>query len=148
MTRWVPLVEQELLTLPGHLSSPQIFIGVRVTRSLVWYVMFCRSLFVLFRLAIVLSVLWFTDSDYPLGIFKLFLILLWLVMKHHEYVPISAATRNTAFHKNHPININQIYILKGVHSKSFGIELKKALCYISNISLIKILYSKLLIIFL
>jgi hypothetical protein len=30
--------------------------------------------FVLFRLAIVLSVLWFTDSDYPFGIFKLFYI--------------------------------------------------------------------------
>ena len=36
--------------------------------------MFCRSLFVLFLLAIVLSVLLrFTDSDYPSGIFKLFL---------------------------------------------------------------------------
>jgi hypothetical protein len=36
--------------------------------------MFCRSLLVLFRLAIVLSVLLrFTDSDYPFGIFKFFL---------------------------------------------------------------------------
>ena len=39
--------------------------------------MFCRSLFVLlsfFLLAIVLSgLLWFTDNDYPFGIFKLFL---------------------------------------------------------------------------
>jgi hypothetical protein len=34
--------------------------------------MFCRSLFVLFLSAIVLSVLRFTDSDYPFGIFKLF----------------------------------------------------------------------------
>jgi hypothetical protein len=35
--------------------------------------MFCRSLFVLFLSTIVLSVLlWFTDSDYPFGIFKLF----------------------------------------------------------------------------
>ena len=35
---------------------------------------FCRSLFVLFLLAIVLSILlWYTDFDYPLGIFKLFL---------------------------------------------------------------------------
>ena len=31
-------------------------------------------IFVLFLLAIVLSVLRFTDSDYPFGIFKLFLI--------------------------------------------------------------------------
>ena len=33
--RRVPLVEQELLTLPGHLSSSPVFSGVRVTRSLV-----------------------------------------------------------------------------------------------------------------
>jgi len=46
------------------------FSGERVTRSLV---MFCRSLFVLFLLAIVMSGLRFTDSDYPFGIFKLFL---------------------------------------------------------------------------
>ena len=47
LTRQVPLVEQELLTLPEHLSSPPIFSGVRVTRSLVLCVMFCWSLFVL-----------------------------------------------------------------------------------------------------
>ena len=35
-------------------------------------VIFCRSLFVRFRLAIVLSVLLFTDADYPFGIYKLF----------------------------------------------------------------------------
>ena len=35
LTRQVPLVEQELLTLPEHLSSPPAFSGVRVTRSLV-----------------------------------------------------------------------------------------------------------------
>jgi hypothetical protein len=70
----VPLVEHELFTLPEHLSSPPVFSGVRVTRSLVLYVMFCRSLFVLFLLAFVLSVLLrFTDSDDPFGIFKLFL---------------------------------------------------------------------------
>ena len=40
LTRRVPLVEQELLTLPEHLSSPPIFSGVRVTRSLVSYVCF------------------------------------------------------------------------------------------------------------
>ena len=35
---WLWLVEQELLTLPEHLSSPPVFSGVRVTRSLVLYV--------------------------------------------------------------------------------------------------------------
>ena len=70
--RWVPLVEQELPTLSVHLSSPPVFSGVLVTWSLVLCVMFCRSLFVL--LSIVLSVLLrYTDSDYPFGIFKLFL---------------------------------------------------------------------------
>ena len=36
----VPLVEQELFTLPKHLGSPPVFSGVRVTRSLVLYVCF------------------------------------------------------------------------------------------------------------
>jgi hypothetical protein len=34
LTRRVPLVKQELLTLPEYLSSPRIFSGVYVTRSL------------------------------------------------------------------------------------------------------------------
>ena len=53
------------------------FSVVRDTRSLVVYVMFCRSLFVLlyfFLGVIVLFVLlWFTDSESPFSIFKLFL---------------------------------------------------------------------------
>ena len=58
-------MEEELPTLPQHTSSSPDFSGVRVTRSLVFCVMFCRSLFVLFPLAIELSVLLrFTDSDY------------------------------------------------------------------------------------
>jgi hypothetical protein len=57
-------------TLPQHLTSPPVFSGVYVTWSLALSVMFCRSWLVL--LAIVLSVLRFTDSDYPFGIFKLF----------------------------------------------------------------------------
>jgi hypothetical protein len=40
LTRRVPHVDQELLTLPEHLSSPPVFSGVHVTRSLVWYVCF------------------------------------------------------------------------------------------------------------
>jgi hypothetical protein len=40
LTRWVPLVEQELLTLSEHLSSPPVFSWVRVTRFLVLYVCF------------------------------------------------------------------------------------------------------------
>jgi hypothetical protein len=40
LKRWVQLAEQELITLPEHLSSPPAFSGVRVTRSLVLYVCF------------------------------------------------------------------------------------------------------------
>jgi len=61
VARRVPLVE--------HMSSPLVLSGVRVTRSLVLWVMFCRSLFDLFLLVIVLSVLRFTNFDYPFGIF-------------------------------------------------------------------------------
>jgi hypothetical protein len=48
LTRRLPLVEQELLTLLEHLSSPPVFSGIRVTWSLCFICMFCRSLFVLF----------------------------------------------------------------------------------------------------
>jgi len=57
-----------------HLCSCPVFSGVRVARSLVFCAMFCRSLFVLFHLSIVLSVLRFTASEYPFGTFKLFFI--------------------------------------------------------------------------
>ena len=50
ITRRVSLVEQELLTLPEHPSSPPFFIGVRVTRSVVFCVVFVISLFVLLSL--------------------------------------------------------------------------------------------------
>ena len=72
VTRRVAIVEQELLTLPEHLRSPRLFCGVRVARSLVFCVMFFGSLFVLFHLAMVLSVLRFMASGYFVGIFILF----------------------------------------------------------------------------
>jgi hypothetical protein len=40
LTRRVPLVEQELLTISEQMNSPPILSGVRVTLSLVWYVCF------------------------------------------------------------------------------------------------------------
>jgi len=59
-------------------SSPPVYSGVHVTRSLVSYVCFvdhCLSLCTFFLLAIILSLLLlrYTDSDYPFGILKLFL---------------------------------------------------------------------------
>ena len=69
----MPHVEQELPTLPEHLNAPSIFSGVCTARSLIFYVMFCRLLFVLFLYAIVLSVLLqFTASDYSFVVFKIF----------------------------------------------------------------------------
>ena len=51
--------------------------GYNVAQSLIFCVVFCISLFVLFLLAIVLSVhLQFTASDYPFCIFKPFLFFL------------------------------------------------------------------------
>jgi hypothetical protein len=58
VTRRVPLVEQELTTLPEHLRAPPDFRGVRIARALVFCVVFvdrCLSLCP-FLLAIVLSV--------------------------------------------------------------------------------------------
>ena len=69
-------MEQELPTLPEHMSSRPVFSVVPVPRSLdlcVCFVDRCLS-FCPFVLAIVFSVLLrFTDSDYPFGIFKLYL---------------------------------------------------------------------------
>ena len=49
-----------------------MFCGIRVAQSVVFGVVFCKSLFVFFLLDIVLSVrLRYTDSDYPFDIFKL-----------------------------------------------------------------------------
>jgi hypothetical protein len=57
--------------------------------------MFCRSLFVLFLLAIMLSVLLrYTDTDYPFGIFKLFLCIFQKVVVKDRYLTIGS-TRKT-----------------------------------------------------
>ena len=76
LTRRVSLVEQELLTLPRHWVHPRLVGFVLLDLYFHMYVLqifVCP--FVLFLLAIVLSVLLrFVDSDYPFGIFKLFLL--------------------------------------------------------------------------
>jgi hypothetical protein len=73
-------VEQELLTLPEHLSSLPDLVEF-VLRNL-WFSVFCGLLLDLlhFLLAIVLYVpLLFTACDYPFGIFKLFFCLRLLI---------------------------------------------------------------------
>ena len=66
--------------------------AVRVTQSLIFCALFCRSLFVL--LAITLSVLLFMASDYPVGIFKLFFILRYMYIqadnRQNERRPVPA----------------------------------------------------------
>ena len=64
------------LLLEHRSPSSPVFSEVRATRSLVLYVMLCRSLIVLlcfFFCIIVYALLRFTASGYPFGIFKLFL---------------------------------------------------------------------------
>jgi len=75
-TRRLPLVEQELSTLPEHPSWPRVLSGVRgVTRFLVLCVGFvdhCLS-FCSFSFGHFVVCPTFTDdSHYPFGIFKLF----------------------------------------------------------------------------
>ena len=71
-TRQVSLLEQELFTLPEHLSSPPVFSGVRVTRSLVLYVCFVDRFFfwplccLLFDIRILISPLVSSNSSFIL----------------------------------------------------------------------------------
>jgi hypothetical protein len=46
-------VDQDLRTIPDHMSSPPVLIDVSVAQSLGLCVVFCRSLFILFHLIIV-----------------------------------------------------------------------------------------------
>ena len=66
----MPIVEQELLTFPEHLSSHPVCMDF-VVLDLRLCVVFCRSLFVLFLVVIIFFIrLRLTDSDCPFGIFK------------------------------------------------------------------------------
>jgi hypothetical protein len=64
-------VEQELLTLPEHLSFIQFLVGFICLLYL--FVLLPLALFVL---VVVLSVIQFTAFDYPFDIFKLFLLVI------------------------------------------------------------------------
>ena len=71
--------EQELLTLPEHLSSTPLFSGVRVTRSLVCCVMFCGSLFVVLSFCLLAIAMCF------LSFFDLRLLITTLVYSNFSY---------------------------------------------------------------
>ena len=74
---WI-LVSNEIWCGAGSANlsgAPLLLSGVQVEWLLVFCIMFYGSLFVLlwyFHFPFVLSVLWFTASDYPYGIIKLF----------------------------------------------------------------------------
>ena len=63
VTRRVSLMEQELLTFPEHPSSPPVLSEVRVPQSLLFCIVFCRSLFFLLS--------FFIGSLYCLPFFEL-----------------------------------------------------------------------------
>ena len=71
--RTMTLVEQELHSLPEHLSSPPVFSSVRVTRSLVFCICFADRCLSFFTFLWPLCCL-FIDSDFPFGVFKLFFL--------------------------------------------------------------------------
>jgi hypothetical protein len=75
LTRRVPLMLQEMPTLPEHLISPSVFSWVRVSRSLVLYVCFvdrCLSFCTFSFGHCVVCYFSIYVSDCPFGIFKLF----------------------------------------------------------------------------
>ena len=99
LTRRVPLVKQELPTLPEHLSSPPTFDGVRVTRSLVLYVCFvdhclsfCIYFFIwplcclfFFDLRILITPLVSQDSSYQSltpEVFRVFMLFYLFVVQY------------------------------------------------------------------
>jgi hypothetical protein len=49
LTQRVLQLQQELLTLPEHLRSPQVFSGIRVARSLVFWNVFINLIFIVFK---------------------------------------------------------------------------------------------------
>ena len=71
VTRQLPKVEQELLTITKYMSSPLLFFGVRVSQSFAFCVELCISLYVLCPFSIHYIVLRFTAYD--IVFFKLFL---------------------------------------------------------------------------
>jgi hypothetical protein len=78
-TPWrVQQAEQDLLTCPGHMSSPPDFNGVRVTRSLVLCVKLCRSLFVLLSFFFCHCVVCPSIYEFCLSVWCLQTLLSWL----------------------------------------------------------------------
>jgi hypothetical protein len=93
-------VKQEMLTIPEYMSSPPGFQWISRCSTCV---MLCRSLFVLFPLAILSPVLRFTASDYLFGILKLFFApLRWCLFLSRNRISISRSrSKNCLWKKIH-----------------------------------------------
>jgi hypothetical protein len=96
-------VEQEMLTIPEYMNSPPCFLWISRCSTCV---MLCRSLFVLFPLAILSPVLRFTASDYLFGILKLFFApLRWCLFFSRNRISISRSwSKNCIWKQIHIIN--------------------------------------------
>ena len=85
-------MEQELLNLQEHLSSPTVLVVFVLLDLLVLCVCFVGRFVLLtvlyfFLLTIMLSVLLrYTNSDYPFGIFKLFLYMFNVVLRVYVHI--------------------------------------------------------------
>jgi len=97
LTPRVPLVEQELLTIPQHLSWPPVFSWVRVNRSLVLCVCFVDRCLSFCTFSIVLSVpLRFTvssNSSYAN-------MLLFMLLRHIYTIMLSCSLHIVPGHKH------------------------------------------------
>jgi hypothetical protein len=121
VTQRMLYVEQELFTRPEYQRSPPVFRGVRVARSLVFFLRFCGLLF--FLLAIVLSVfLRFTSSGYSFDISKCFL---WWEGYKWLLVFIS---RRYAFSMSEHIDITYIVLENGHREEIVEIRKSVYLC--------------------
>jgi hypothetical protein len=131
----MPLVVQELITFSDQLRSPPFLNGVWCYSicSFLCIVLSVICLFVLLRLTIVLSVLWFTATsfDYSFSIFKLFFgyqsafpqlvmyqlqrsavqssITIWYY-KHNQHIIVYVSIKRALWNKTH-YTVDSMYFL-------------------------------------
>ena len=126
----MPIVEQELLTPPEHLSSHPVFSGVRVTRSLVLYACFvdrCLSFCTFFCHCVVCSSsiyglwlpLWYLQT---LLAHSLILMCFELLARWTLFVNVSISSKKQIKTENrhyHQIKIRYVFIAKNKNQYNF-----------------------------
>jgi branched-subunit amino acid transport protein len=103
LTRRVPLMEQKLLTLPEHLSSPPVFSGARGTGSLILCVCFVDRCLSFCPFSIVYCVV--CSSIY---IFWLPLWYLQILFKQHQSIKKPIILCLLVFQISHLLNYNAV----------------------------------------